>query len=491
MSYTKKIVFGVGIIFVCMVLANALGYLQRLVLARALTPAEYGLIYAVFAIFGFLSFMQGLGLNDALVKTLPGLKRSQAKSAFLTVVYTQLIATGAILVAALLFSGYLGQHYFKEAIAAPLIMIYAISVFLSPIELTLIAFFQGMGRTEWYGYMNLARAFALFAFTCLLLWLGFGIFAPVISYVLMYVIIPLIQLPFLLRIMPDFRKQPARYDPKLLRRLFVLGLPIVLAATIGVFLTYIDTFFLTIYRTLEEVGLYNVALPTAGLMWFFSNIIYAVMLPVSSEMNARKQLDLLRDGIGQAYLYLLAVLAPFAAILLLFPDLILNALFGAQYIPAATAMQLLVIGGLFYTFANLNMSIIIGLGKPNLMLWGLGAAAAVNVVLDILLIPRYGIEGTAFATLIAFIILFAVNAYVLRSLVRFRLAASRMIRTLLATAVFSIAILELRNIDLPLLPKTALALVIGGTLYLGLLFLLRVLRRDELEQIKRLVFKRE
>src|SRR5207253_11328907 len=133
-------------------------------------------------------------------------------------------------------------------------------------------------------------------------------------------------------------------------------------ASAGAFLTYVYTFFLTIYRSLTEVGLYNVALPTAGFLWFFSGVIYSILFPVSSEISAGKERGVLKDGIGRIYLYVLIFVLPLVVVLLFFPDIIINALFGGEYVAAAFTLQLLAVGGLIYSFITINNALLAGMG---------------------------------------------------------------------------------------------------------------------------------
>jgi O-antigen/teichoic acid export membrane protein len=486
-SYTKKLVFSFGVLFICLALANILGYALRLLLARSLSPAEYGLIYAVMGLFGFISFAQSLGLSEALVQMVPGMKTAaERKRALLTVMYTQLAVTAIILILAVVFAGWLANHYFHNLLAEPLVIIYALSIFLSPLEFALLSFFQGMGRTTWYGYLSLVRAAVLFAFVYAAIALGFGIIGAVLAYVLMYLLLPFVYLPLLFKLLPEFRTTTTSYDKKVLGKMFTFGAPMLLAATAGVFLTYIDTFFLTLFRSLTEVGLYNIALPTAGFLWFFSGVIYTITFPLLSEINAAKTGAVLKEGIGRMYLYLLILIMPLAVVLLFFPDIIINALFGGEYIAAARTLQILVIGGLIYSFVTLNNAILAGTGDSRSVLRATVLGAAVNVVLDIIFIPKYGIEGSAFATLVAFVVMLVMTIVEVRKGVQFHLDVKRMLLLILAGCVLGLELHYVRTLlVLPLLEKIIVALLCAGISYIILLFLFRILTRKELQLLKK------
>jgi O-antigen/teichoic acid export membrane protein len=270
--------------------------------------------------------------------------------------------------------------------------------------------------------------------------------------------------------------------------MLVFGAPALLSSGIGVFLTYINTLFLTFFRTLPEVGLYNVALPTAGLLWFVGGVLYSVMLPLASQMRAKRQQGVLEMGLGRMYLYLFVLILPFTAVLLLFPDLILNALFGAEYLGAARSLQLLVIGGVFYTLSQLNAGVLIGLGEPKRILSSLAWAAVVNLLLGLLLIPRFGMDGSSFATLVAFFVLFVLNLRALRGCIAVRLPLLRIAGAIVAAMLFTLCVWWLRTLlVLPLWGKLAVGGAIGFLLYIVALFALRVLSFDEFRDIRKLL----
>ena len=72
--YTKKLVSGSAFLFLMLILAAIIGYFIRVVLARNLSPSEYGLFYAVFAFVSFFLFFRDLGLNQAIAKYIPEFK---------------------------------------------------------------------------------------------------------------------------------------------------------------------------------------------------------------------------------------------------------------------------------------------------------------------------------------------------------------------------------------------------------------------------------
>jgi len=486
MSYTRKAFVGFGTVFVCLVIANILGYLLRLVLARSLTTSEYGLIYAIMALFGFFGMFQTLGLQEALVQRTPKLKTpEQLKTAMLTVMYTQLLSSGLLFLLAIVFSQWLSVHYFRDPAAAPLLILFAVYIFLAPIAVTIVALFRGLGRTQWYGYSNLIQAAALFGLTILFLATGRGIFSVMLAYVFASFTLLVVYLPALLRIMPSYLNVKARYDSVLLKEFFAFSLPLMLSGAAGVFLADIDTFFLTLYRSLAEVGMYNVALPTAGILWFLSGVINAVLFPLASEMSAKNHLATLKDGIRKMYSYLFVAVLPFAIIFLLYADIILNALFGGQYVAAALTLQILVLGGVLFLYHSINAAVLSGLGNTKSLLYSFILAACINVVGDIVLIPPYGMAGSAAATFFAFIVMLTASVIYTRRSIRFTVDIVAILKTLLVGLLFGFVLFLLRNnLALPLWWKACVSIVLSGIIYITLIFALHVVTKEELLDLR-------
>ena len=68
MSYTRRAFLGFVWITAGAVVANLFGYLLRLLLARNLTLAEYGLVYSLIALFGLAAVFNQLGLTEAITR---------------------------------------------------------------------------------------------------------------------------------------------------------------------------------------------------------------------------------------------------------------------------------------------------------------------------------------------------------------------------------------------------------------------------------------
>jgi O-antigen/teichoic acid export membrane protein len=96
-----------------------------------------------------------------------------------------------------------------------------------------------------------------------------------------------------------------------------------------------------------------------------------------------------------------------------FPKPVIGLAFGDAYSDGATALRILVVGNFFAILFGLNARSLVGLGANRVVNYVLVAQTAVNVALNYLLVPTYGIAGAAVASTIAVVVSDVVGSAVL------------------------------------------------------------------------------
>jgi O-antigen/teichoic acid export membrane protein len=251
-------------------------------------------------------------------------------------------------------------------------------------------------------------------------------------------------------------------------------------------LGYTDTAVLTLFRTMEEVGLYNVVLPTVSLLFYFTAAVSIVILPMVSEMWARKHNEKLKNGLKMIYNYSLVFILPFALLMFVFPEIILNLLFGPQYVIASNALRILSIGSIFYTIAYINLNIISGIGKPKITSYIVLAAALFNLIGNFILIPKYGIIGAAITTAIGFFIMLVISLIYISKKMGFCLNLFDNLKIIFNNLFFLFIIYLMKNMPLNIYFKILLSCFVGFGIYLLLNILLKTI---DLKFIKNLIVK--
>jgi len=165
-----------------------------------------------------------------------------------------------------------------------------------------------------------------------------------------------------------------------------------------------DIFMLGLFATKDEVGHYRVALALAALVIFVLTALNTVIAPHITRLHSAGDMRRLQRLVTYNARMVLLAAVPIAGTLMLAGSPILALLFGEPYREAAMVLAILALGqiinaGMGSAGLILNMT-----GHERDTLKAVAIAATTNVLLNWILIPRFGAEGAAAATAISIII---------------------------------------------------------------------------------------
>jgi O-antigen/teichoic acid export membrane protein len=498
MSYTRKAFLGFAWVSIGLLLASLCSYLLRILLARELSVSDYGLVYSVLALFGLVSVFQHLGLNDALVRfsSQYSVQGRMDKIKEIAVLSLAMLVCSTAIVALLTtaFAPWLAAHYFGDPNATSLVRIFAAGFVLSSLGIVIGGLVRGRQQMALYAGYSLAQNLILLFATWTLLRLGIGMRSAMWAYLILYPLLYLLFVPVLAsKTVPGFWRIRTGYTAKQAKALVAYGIPVLLAGAGAALLTFTDTTLLTILSGLDEVGIYQAALPTANVLLLVAAILVTVMMPLVSELWERGDKEILAYAIGDLYKYALLLILPITIATIVYPHIIINLLFGAAYVAAAPILQVLAIGTLLLTLSSINTSVLAGIGVPAENTKATIAAALVNVVLNLILIPRYGGLGAATATAISALLLFLASAWLVRRRVGAKFNLAQLGAVLVAGALFFCTLAAMRGFlpDVAQLWRAIVALLFASVVYALALFLLRAVTWNELLGMARRSLRRE
>lgn len=206
-----------------------------------------------------------------------------------------------------------------------------------------------------------------------------------------------------------WREQPsqvaARPPPVYeLRRWLASTLPLALLAGTQVITNQTDVVMLGIFASAQDVGVYRVAAQGATLVSLAFAALGIAAMPHLARLYTKGDMcrfqRLATVSAGAALLVALPILLAF----LLFGDTILGTVFGARYVNGGKVLSILASA----YFVNVGFGMVGRLlnmaGYEHDTAKGVGVAAVCNVVLNVILIPLYGMTGAAAATAISMLV---------------------------------------------------------------------------------------
>ena len=198
----------------------------------------------------------------------------------------------------------------------------------------------------------------------------------------------------------------ARYYNK---ELFMFSLPLMFYSFIAYLMTWTDTIMIGFFKEAYSVGLYNGAIPIAQLLHVIPVSIYSLFLPVLSSLYAAKNYDVFKKTYIITTKWGIIFNLFIVVVLFIFSNQILGFLFGTEYQQAGMALKVLALGYFVAYVAYNPEAILLVLNKTKLILYNSIVALIINVILNILLIPQYGITGAAIASSISFLVMFLLH----------------------------------------------------------------------------------
>ncbi|KEZ48770.1 lipopolysaccharide biosynthesis protein [Metabacillus indicus] len=215
---------------------------------------------------------------------------------------------------------------------------------------------------------------------------------------------------------PDFKKT----DKEMLGKLYQFGIPIAITLSLEYFITYSNIFFLNIYEGKEAVGVFSMSynLGKQVLLTLVSTIGLAslpLIFRAHDEKNYSEMNDLLRKENGMLIFMLWP--ASFGLIIAAYP--LFNGVLSSQYAGTEDLFMLLMIGNFFLVFKEYFFIRPFQIKKKTRLTSVVSLSTAViSVVCNVILVPKYGVYGAAYTTIIAYgsscIVTYAVGRKMLR-----------------------------------------------------------------------------
>jgi PST family polysaccharide transporter len=151
----------------------------------------------------------------------------------------------------------------------------------------------------------------------------------------------------------------------------------------------------------KQVGIYSAAARISEVWYFVPFAISTSMLPLLVE--SRKQNEALYYEKLQKYSNVLALIAiGFVVVITILAGPITRALYGPAYAGSAGVLRVLIWSGSLIPVATTWSYWMLLENRTKTMFYFNAFGAILNVILNLLLIPHFGIIGSAYATLISY-----------------------------------------------------------------------------------------
>lgn len=419
----QRIAKGAGIVFIGTIIGMILGFLQRVLIARHYSQAEYGIFSLTFVLLNIFAVLATLGLQEGTPRQIAYYKgkgdMKKVKGIVISSIELSIIA--GIIFSLILFWGsrFMSTELFHEEMLSTTLKIIAIALPFFILVNIFTAVARGFNdvRPRVY-FQNILRNVLFIVLLIIITWLGLS-FLEVIYAFSFSIIISCILLAFYItrKIFLSITKEKDYSVFSMRKELLFFSFPLLAVTMLNMIMNWTDTLMLGYFKSSSVVGLYNAAFPLAQLIPVALTSAGFLYVPVASELHSKDRLKEIKRTYQVLTKWIFSFTFPMFFILFLFPETVLRVIFGVNYVAANLALRILCLGFMFHTFLGLNGLTIMAMGKTRFLMLASLIAAIINVILNITLIPKFSIKGAAIASLSAYCI-----ANILKSTKLYRLS---------------------------------------------------------------------
>lgn len=430
------------IVFIGVILSKFFTYLYKIVIARSFGSEVYGLFSLSIIIISMIIAFSSLGLPEGITRFISFYRARKDIKRIKYLIKISLIGSlvSSIIVASTLFifSEKISVNIFHNSDLIIFLKILSLTVPLVIISNIFLSTMRGFEKIKTYSILvNIVNSGLKLFFLLLLLFFGFKINSVYYSYFLASVVMVILSFIFFkFYIYPEIFNSNTPINLSNLKRLnlnkklFFYSWPIMFTGTVASLFYWSDTFIIGYFMQAKDIGLYNTALPIVAILGIVPDLFMQLFFPMITKEISKKNKEIVSQISKQVGKWIIILNIPIFLIMILFPGVIINLLFGAEYIPIKDVLRILAIGSMVGSFSALPISILSSIGKTKLILFNLLSLAILNIILNFILIPKYGLTGAAIATTISFFIfaiILLIEVYHFTKIIPFRRKTIRII----------------------------------------------------------------
>ena len=454
--------------------SSLLGFILLPIYTYFLTPTDYGILTLLGVTGSIAGTIAGLGLGSALFREVIhlGTDESTVENTALYFLIGESILFFGVLIA---FSPQLSNLIFNAPQYTFLLRLIFFTGILNVFNIVTMARLRIREQSALYAILSVARFIVgaglnIYYITVL----QRGVKGLIIAGLIASVLFAIVYIALL------FRDLRPTFSIQAMRRMLNFGTPLVPAGLASMVMTSADLYFLKAFSTSAEVGLYSLGYQIGMVINLIVGAIQmawpAQMFTIAKQQNAERQFAKMLTYylVALGFIGLLfSVLAREALMLMTTP----------RFYKAYTVVPLIVLSYIFYGVRFMTNIALPTQNKMKYMPPIIISAAVLNIGLNYLFIPCYGMMGAAWATVISYLILVLVQTAVNQHFWYIRYEYRRIGKIVLICGIMYGSSLLIRTPNIWF--NAGLKLLLLST-YPLLLYMLRFFENQELVSINQL-----
>ena len=454
------------------VIGRLLSLLGQILIVRSLTPTSFGHVALAYTIVSTVCGLALLGIHEGVTRLMSaeqttGYRQSVLRSGYALVLVSSLGVAACIYITRFQLSTYLNDDQLPALLVLflPYVFAYALGrVSFGALRAHRRSFAATVAR-DFGPRIGALLTFGLFAYA------GEVLLGAVAYWVVTPVIMAVITGVYLHRELSMVRIIGSLPEPETLRELWSFSWPLAISASFFLMLSNVDVLMIGYFMQPQSVGLYRAIQPLRQVTMFVTIAFTFLFLPIATEYYNNGNLNALNRFYRVTTKWIVAATFPPVLVFTLFAPDVVRVFFGSDYTPAAPALAVLTAGLFIRAIVGLNGDMTKAINRPQIELYTVIVAVCINILLNIALIPRYGIVGAAVGTVVGYAVYNLLEVVAIYRSVGSHPFSTNSVKPLVPTLLFALGIAWMaRSMELSILLLLGIGVAITGVHLASMVF---------------------
>ena len=462
----------VGLVGVANLIVSLKGIILLPILTKTLDIELYGIWVQIIVTTSLLTFLATLQLHGAIIRFFAGEKdKAKIKVGFYSVFALVFLFNLLLILIIAVLSEPLAITFFGGESAVPFVRLLCFIIPATALDTICIEFFRAFQQMKKYsGFLILQQILEVSLISYAIL-SGYSLFGALLSLIIARTFLLFVSFLF---IYPQIGI--GKPDLSVLKPYLLFSLPLIPAALSCLIVEMSDRYVIAYFLGVASVGIYSAAYSLGTVIGLFMSPLGITLLPTMFKLYDNNKIEELKMHLNYSLKFYLMFAIPSLFGLTVLSKSLLLTFTTSEFVSAYLVVPIVALGTIFYVGGGTIAIILQILKKTKILAIVGGAAAAINLILNIILIPIIGILGAAISTLITF--LFMGTAFGIQSFkgIPFEIDLKFIAKSIIASIPMAFVVWKLNPYGAV---NILIAVGIAAVIYFGILILLRGFTEDE------------
>lgn len=475
-KYTKDIVI-IGITNIVIALR---GLILLPIISKTLGASGYGAWAQVMVTLFLISCFSTLNLPASLVRFVAAESdKRKIKEGFFSVFITGLSSSLLIAIILFLLSNSFANGLLHDPSAIHVVRLMALIVPFWAIETVCLSYFRAFREVKTYSLLLISRNLVELALLAYLVLSGRGIFGAVMALLIARVMVDAIMIYMVIRRIgvkwPNFSK---------LRPYFSFGVPLIPGLISSWVTSSSDRYVIGVFLGVTSVGIYSAGYSLGYIISFFIAPLAVALPPTLFRLYDENRMTEVKTHLTYSLKYFLMLAIPSAFGLSVLAKSLLHSLTTSEFVPTGSLVVSLIATSCLLFGVCVIFSMVFGLIKKTRILGILwGGAALLNLGLNIIFVPRFGVLAAAGTTLVCYTLVAGITMFLSTKNLKFSVGWAFILKSIVASLIMSSIVWKLNPTGMVnILWVTG----VGTVIYFVILFLAKGFNLNEIRFFRQL-----